>query len=867
MRMMLPKPKTVLLPAALLLFAGGGAEARDPDPVDSSLLFTGGEHSPGPGLDPALVRLARERRVVHAFAGVRGRVGADVRRALRRAGARVLGYHPEGCLKVAVPARSLRRIAGLPMLRFLVRQPDRLRLHPSLAGPGEDPAAGDLALFITAMDPGAGSIQHLTRRLRLLGGRALGTDAALGTVTVTLPAGALARVASWDEVLFIEPRPEGRLEMDEAVAMIGADLGRTSTSGSKVIAGIIDSGLNRIHTDLKSVKSRGWSYTGQGGPYDDYTGHGTIVAGIMMGRGLGDPRYGGVAPGLAATDVRPLLVAKIVTSQGGLTGADKAIDQFVKGSAVVGKPQVVNCSWSIKQSKPPGDDPGSSYWARKVDHAVYTSKEVFVYAAGNGMDSNGDGKVDYYGPRSIKTPALAKNALAVGAVATYGFGKAGSVWSSSGKGPTKDGRLKPNVVAPGTAITSVWGKKSSGYASASGTSFAAPVATALVARLLDREPALSWKPSAVRALVMATALPLGGKVSGIGNTAGTGRISADLLLGKRDAADGWKVFRLSGSLAAGKHGAHDLTLPQGAHRLTTVLTWDEPPASAGAARAVANDLDLWLDLGADQGKADGTGGEWSSTSKVDNTEYVAVDSPGSGKLRVKVVAHKVPVGSPQRYDLALLVARGDPVPRTDITLRAEVPDAAAGSTLGLVAEVRPRSFLLGGAVVKLDLPAGVKVLSSTTARRDGVSLLQGPGEDEVVLGDIPVGSSRKARFVITSNAPGAVKVTARLHALAFKGPGKTGVTVWFCKGQAGCAPRDAGPADGPVGGDGLAADHGAGCPRPDGGAAACPADDGCSLAGQGGAGGFLGMLLCALLLALRAARRRSRGRRAGLDGS
>jgi len=32
-----------------------------------------------------------------------------------------------------------------------------------------------------------------------------------------------------------------------------------------------------------------------------------------------------------------------------------------------------------------------------------------------------------------------------------------------------------------------------------------------------------------------------------------------------------------------------------------------------------------------------------------------------------------PVGSPQRYDLVLLVARSDPAPRADITLRAEAP--------------------------------------------------------------------------------------------------------------------------------------------------------------------------------------------------
>ena len=41
----------------------------------------------------------------------------------------------------------------------------------------------------------------------------------------------------------------------------------------------------------------------------------------------------------------------------------------------------------------------------------------------------------------------------------------------------------------------------------------------------------------------------------------------------------------------------DIEVPPGTKRLVVVLTWDEPPASAGASRAVMYDVDLWVDRG------------------------------------------------------------------------------------------------------------------------------------------------------------------------------------------------------------------------------------------------------------------------------
>ena len=55
----------------------------------------------------------------------------------------------------------------------------------------------------------------------------------------------------------------------------------------------------------------------------------------------------------------------------------------------------------------------------------------------------------------------------------------------------------------------------------------------------------------------------------------------------------------------------DITVPAGTQRLVVVLTWDEPPASAGASRAVTYDLDLWVDHDMDCGDPIGACGEYS----------------------------------------------------------------------------------------------------------------------------------------------------------------------------------------------------------------------------------------------------------------
>ncbi len=109
-------------------------------------------------------------------------------------------------------------------------------------------------------------------------------------------------------------------------------------------------------------------------------------------------------------------------------------------------------------------------------------------------------------------------------------------------------------------------------------------------------------------------------------------------------------------------------MPHGASRLDLVLTWDEPPADT-ISSAVLNDLDLWLDHGADCGTE--PCGEHASASRVDNVEWIIVRHPAPGTHRAKVAASRIYTEAP-RAALAWTVVRGSSTPDLEISVDREL---------------------------------------------------------------------------------------------------------------------------------------------------------------------------------------------------
>jgi subtilisin family serine protease len=218
-------------------------------------------------------------------------------------------------------------------------------------------------------------------------------------------------------------------------------------------------------------------------PLDDY-GHGTHCAGIAAGTGkVSDGKYKGVAPGAK------LMAVKVMNGQG--IGFSSWIISGIEWSIQHGANVI---SMSLGGG---GEDDGSDPLSQAVDTAV-DNGVVVVVAAGNSGSHR----------KTISIPGSAKKAITVGA--TY---KNDSLASFSSRGYTGDGRMKPDVIAPGVGITSTI--RRSKYTSMSGTSMATPHVAGVAALLKQAHP--DWTTEQVKSAIIITAEDMGLNVLDQGN--------------------------------------------------------------------------------------------------------------------------------------------------------------------------------------------------------------------------------------------------------------------------------------------------------------------------------------------------------------
>ena len=233
-------------------------------------------------------------------------------------------------------------------------------------------------------------------------------------------------------------------------------------------------------------------------PYDN-NGHGTHVASIAAGDGTGiddfAPTYRGVAPGAQ------LYAAKVLDANG--SGSSDDVIAGIEWCASQPAVDIINISLGV-----PGSSDGTDLMSQAVNAAVGSGK-VVVVAAGN----------DGAAPKTVGSPAAATLATTVGAAAEWSHatlldGQSDGIYPApfSSRGPTADGRVKPDITAPGhTIIAGYIDPSGSGrfgctndcYTALGGTSMATPFVAGTVALMLQANPVLN--PADVQALLTATA--------------------------------------------------------------------------------------------------------------------------------------------------------------------------------------------------------------------------------------------------------------------------------------------------------------------------------------------------------------------------
>jgi serine protease AprX len=361
-----------------------------------------------------------------------------------------------------------------------------------------------------------------------------------------------------------------------------ADGNAATYSGGDLVAAVIDTGIDGTHLDLDEGKVLAFKdfVNGRTTAYDDH-GHGTHVAATIAGDGdaRADGANRGVAPAAGLVGVKAL----DANGGGSMATVTAAIDWVVQVKDAHGI-EAINLSLGAA-----GCSDGTDATSQAVNRAAAAGL-IVVVAGGN----EGPGMC------TIGAPGAATGALTVGAMAdtaTGGFKQA----SFSSRGPTADGRVKPDISAPGVGIESAATGTTNGYVSQSGTSMATPFVAGVALLMKDANPALTQGD--VKNRVMSTAIDWGR--GGDNRTAGTRGADADYGAGRLDAYAALKAAgaALGTGPAAPAHVLHEGSLGgSGAYidyRLDVVSTGFPVGAtmiisSLSAGVATNPDLDLYL---------------------------------------------------------------------------------------------------------------------------------------------------------------------------------------------------------------------------------------------------------------------------------
>ena len=694
-----------------------GATRRD-DMRD--VLLAGGEVDPA--ARPSLAgKEAPDRGEALVLVQFVGPIKAEWLAKLRATGATVLGYAAQNSYIAHAEGDALDRVTELVGSYPAVRAATALRAGDKVE---RGAASGRVAVQTVAGAPGADA-----RSQADAAGDEIAADLAVAQVRtqfLNLSAAEVSDLAADPAVVAVEPAGVPELHDERSAQIVAGNLTGNAPSGPGYEAwlatkgfgapfgfaiDVTDSGLDRgttapVHPDLLGRVGYAHDYTADPDA-TDCGGHGTNVASIATGvsAAVGQDAAG-YKHGLGVAPFAQVGASKIFRCSGAAASVNYTTlttDAYTDGA------RISNNSWGISNF-------GGYHAASQAYDALVRDAStiepgnqamVEVFSAGN----DGDGKGNPLDPKgdegygSITAPGTAKNVITVGAaesvrgsgtdgcgVTNTGADSAGDIINFSSRGPTQDGRMKPDLVAPGTHITgaspqhagytgtAVCDKNFGGntfYSLVSGTSQAAPHVAGAAALLrdwyvrdVDPQPP---SPALTKAILVNTAVDLAGGDSGKNSSIpaapnsdqGWGRVSIGAALDgtQREYLDEGAAAPLE---ANGQSVLSSYQVADTAKPVRVTLAWTDPPPATVTGNAFVNDLDLEVSVGGRTYRGNWLAGGMSvpggQADFRNNVENVVLPASTDGRMSVKVVAKSlggdgVPGnGKPLDQDFALVVS-------------------------------------------------------------------------------------------------------------------------------------------------------------------------------------------------------------------
>lgn len=655
-------------------------------------------------------------------------------KAVEKAGGEVRAPYADFTSVVRADEPALAKIAALPFVRWVGHLPHADRVAPSvLRGLRRKPGDVSSALPRTKVLPGVYTVEFFgaddlkkgANAAHRLGFKELSRDAGAKVLIVEARGAeaqkrkAIAALSAVHGVRAIRERTLKRTSNDVAAAIMqtaastaNAGLG-LSGRGERV--GVCDTGLDTgdpatIHPDFakRVVSITSYPITadlaqyiknpgGDDGPADLDSGHGTHVAGSILGNGTASTGVAGLAKPIRGLGYRAKLVFQAVEQEvkwknpADLKAYGRYLLAGIPNDLAVLFADAYKKGVRIHSNSWGGGDPGAyDEQCEQLDRYVWEHKHfcVLVAAGNDGTDKDGNGKIN---PMSVTSPGTAKNCITVGACEnrrpgfkseTYGkwwpedypvapfrndpmANDPEQVVAFSSRGPTADNRVKPDVVAPGTFILSTrstqiaannhaWAAfpASKLYFYMGGTSMATPLtagAVAVVREYLRKKQKIKSPTAALLKACLiagATRLPGAGPAGAIlDNSQGFGRVNVDAVLAPPGSLAA-RFVEVKPGLRTGQVSTMQLSVKSGASPLRIVLVYSDYPGPS-----LVNNLNL-LVTAPDKKRFVGNHPTPGATA-VDtrnNAEAVHVQKPAPGVWKIDVVGSNVPQG-PQDFAL------------------------------------------------------------------------------------------------------------------------------------------------------------------------------------------------------------------------
>jgi hypothetical protein len=640
-----------------------------------------------------------------------GPIQSEWKESLTALGATFFDYVPQYGFIIKADSAVESSIRETPHVRWLGKYTAELKISDSVynSASGDESEGSTIKVRVNAF-PGE-DLSALSAAIENADGQVESSseDEWGITLLVTIPAERLEDLAEIPGVKWIGPAGQFR-QMNNVGSTIMQVRGprekvwsvpNSKLFGDGQIIGICDSGIDTgdpstAHDDFDDGAggSRIIANTVFPGAFmQDRSGHGTHVAGSVLGNG----KMSGADP---ATDDYP------ESCFAGIAPKARAYFQTVGpengGSSLPGIPE--DLSEVFTPAYAAGARTHTNSWGGgvfgdydsfsvDVDQFAWSHKDFLIlFSAGNsGIDMDRDGVIDAY---SLTPPGTAKNCLTVGAGEslrqsggyadrTWGIWEtnyaAEPIFSSptsdkpngmaafSSRGPTLDGRFKPEIMAPGANILSTrssvqvsdgWGPYNDYYYWSGGTSMSTPLTAGTV--LLLREYLIKQEGIANPSAALVKTALLHGATDVSPGQYGDGFYTE--IPSAPNWVAGWGRVNLEGAVNADSNYSlvyHDVTssAPEDSSYLRTfsmtvaddgkpfkaTLGWSDYPGSEATAGTLVNDLDLRVQ------KPDGTwvypdnankGGALSIISYIDGTPDVKNDDE---KVAIRVTPSSYPM--------------------------------------------------------------------------------------------------------------------------------------------------------------------------------------------------------------------------------